>query len=286
MPLRPLPGVSIRALQEPLKQTLQRAENVRGGGYDISAYISWADQAVDTLSRLISPADLDRLVTGKRYIILRTLNTSSTIGVPRLVSVEIEERVRELTMEVAEIENALFRWGAADLLFLPDTNVYLHAKSTFNEMPWRDILPIRLDGAQLLLPMLVIDELDRQKRNGKTTTRTRARQTLKIINSLVTRPERVTPLGSVEIPASPEPLYASLTLRVLLEDRNHPRLPMADDEIIDVARSVQDETGRPLHVVTFDTGMVLRAKAADVQAHLLDESQERTEQTDKTRHRP
>jgi hypothetical protein len=50
-------------------------------------------------------------------------------------------------------------------------------------------------------------------------------------------------------------------VRLLPEEAGHVRLADADLEIADVAQSLRDLTGRRVVLVTFDTGMVVRARS-------------------------
>jgi hypothetical protein len=117
-----------------------------------------------------------------------------------------------------------------------------------------------------VVPLLVVDELDRHKRKdrqtkvhpeGKETVSSRARVTLRHLEDLFGDPSWVVTLHSDRFPAAP-PVKAEL----LLDPLGHIRLPEPDAELIDRALALQDLSGRPVTLATSDTGMIFRAKAA------------------------
>jgi predicted ribonuclease YlaK len=122
----------------------------------------------------------------------------------------------------------------------------------------------------VLVPMVVVDELDRLKEIKDRHIRWRAGYTLAVLDRLfskhavsraqlrnrVTKTEQgplIAPLGGVWV-------------ELLFEPPSHVRLPIADDEIVDRALSVEPLAGRPITVLTYDTGQSMRARNAGLQA--------------------
>jgi predicted ribonuclease YlaK len=115
------------------------------------------------------------------------------------------------------------------------------------------------------VPLLIIDELDRHKRNtqpidgGKSgnkreTVASRARRTLRKLEDLVTDPA---------VPADLDtPSGGPVQLSLLMDDSGHQRLPDPDSEIIAKTQAASDVAGAAVVIVTHDTGMHLRARAA------------------------
>lgn len=101
----------------------------------------------------------------------------------------------------------------------------------------------------LIVPLLVIDELDNNKRKGDV--RTRARTTLRELE------RRLYPSGKPLLIDS-----AKVYLQLVVDSPRHTRLIRADDELVDVARLLSDYTGSPVTVAFYDTGLRLRARAA------------------------
>ena len=56
-------------------------------------------------------------------------------------------------------------------------------------------------------------------------------------------------------------------MELLFDPSGHVRLPRADDEIVDRALTVQTLAGRPVRLLTYDTGQSTRARAAGLSVH-------------------
>lgn len=264
----PALGVLTESLISAIREEHAKVVNLRstmGGGFDrFMAYLRWSNDAVLRLSTMLYPGDLQRLVTTERYWKLQALDPSTradTLG--GFVDLEITDRERALRAAVEELESERRRWsGRSGSLVMPDTNVFVHHEMEFVDLPWAEVIGSHR-GVHLIIPMLVVDELDNLKRSGKDVSRTRARTTLRLLDELV-RPRQVTAL---------HPSKAGLeevTAELLLDDSGHIRLQRADSEIVEVALRVQRVAGRPVTVVTFDVGMKYRCEAAGLAVLRLD----------------
>jgi len=125
------------------------------------------------------------------------------------------------------------------------------------------------------VPMAVIDELDRHKRSPRNATvsatnrehvRTRARVSMRRLDDWLPNPESVGVLQPARYPGS-----GPVTVGLLLDDLSHGRLPHVDSELVDRACVLQDLSGRPVYLATFDTGMRVRARAAGLEVVQLAE---------------
>ena len=113
----------------------------------------------------------------------------------------------------------------------------------------------------LVVPLLVIDELDRLKRNGKNEVRSRARATLARFDHLLYRgPDRV----------QLQPAPTAVTVEVLVDELDHQRFNDNDNELVARTRLLTDLVRQPLWLVTADTGMALRARGAGLRVKHLD----------------
>jgi hypothetical protein len=113
--------------------------------------------------------------------------------------------------------------------------------------------------------MVNVDELDGLKRARRTqsdrgdSVPTRARVTLRLVEEHVTEVEVVRQL-----------LQTSSLVEVVSDPSRHRRLPRNDDEIVDRAAHVQAVAGRPVNLITTDTGMLIRGRSNGLQVHRLD----------------
>lgn len=271
MSIRPLPGVTGASLLDALRLTENSLQNVRGtGGSAIerfNAYQRWANEEARRLGQILRPAGLDHLVTTPRYWMLQSLDPTAHGSLASFIDLELDERLRVVSGARGELERDLARWQSArGLVVVADSNVFLHHDEYFDAIEWTKVVPARAEDVHLVIPLLVIDELDNQKRgtrNNKVSdvnpelVRTRARVTLRKLDDLFTNTEwRVTLTPSVF------PERGAFTVELLFDDPDHVRLSRADDELVDQARELQDLSGRAVHLVTFDAGAAFRGRAA------------------------
>lgn len=181
-----------------------------------------------------------------------------------LVDLELDIRRDELQGEVNALDAVIARRGAhRGALVVADTNIYLHHPKPFDEIDWAPLVPdTGHAGIHLIVPLVVVDELDRQKQGqsgktvvhgGKELARTRARTSIRTLEELFDDPTAIATVRS-----GPPPVRAEL----LLDPPRHVRLASPDAEIVDRACAVRDLFGSQVTVVARDTGMVFRARNA------------------------
>lgn len=150
----------------------------------------------------------------------------------------------------------------------PTPCVYLEHKQGFESIPWDVVTDARPDEQIcLIVPMVVLDELDTAKRGPK---RGRAGYTLNRLRQAIPRPGHPTVLRPAQPAAAGQPWTPATDLLVdlILEDPDHVRLPSNDEEIISCALGVArtaspsrvDATSVKVHVVTFDHAMAFRVR--------------------------
>jgi predicted ribonuclease YlaK len=187
------------------------------------------------------------------------------------VDLELDRAVQVLADAAGALASVEARRGTLrGELAVPDTNSFLHHPVPFDQINWNEAVGGNR-GVHLVVPLLVVDELDRAKRDndkpvsrGKPeTVRTRARTTLRTLEGTFEDPAAMVMLqpAGENGPA----VYAEL----LMDPPGHRRLPDADAELIDRAAAVRDLYGRDVTVITNDTAMLLRARAASLLARRL-----------------
>lgn len=263
--MRPLPGIAGDRLLEILQYVQTTANELRAETFfsdRLRAYTKWANRAAAALGRVVMPEDVTRLVTTPRYWALHAVDPSQEQH-EHMLDLEIDERMRALEEEVETYQNARRNWEQTPgVLVVPDTNVFLHHRDSFEVIDWPAVAGARMNDVLLVLPLIVIDELDRAKRGQQ---RSRARQALKVIDRL---------FGSSpsDAPYVAEATPSTGVVRCVLvpEEPGHVRLQIADDEIVDQARAVQDFTGRHVKIASFDTSMRVRTRLAGLEPLMLD----------------
>lgn len=231
----------------------------------ITAYVHWATESVTALRPWLGGDDVDRLVRTPTYWAALTMPTGTMQGA-RLVGEEMMARREELQRVLTSLEEFTQRFEDAQssALVVPDTNVLLEHPQALDNTDWHELArghAAPMDDLRVVLPLLVVDELDDAKRNNRT--KSRARQSLKMVYgyfgqnraSTLLR-ERSTDGGRVE-------------LELLIESPGHARLSRADDELVSVATRLQDFVERPVILMTYDTGCALRGVSGGLRvAHL------------------
>ncbi|MBD3777678.1 MAG: hypothetical protein IE923_00235 [Micrococcales bacterium] len=259
-----MPGTSGHRLIELLEDAARTLRNVQGAAYDavglFNAYLSWASDQVRMLAPAVSRGALDELVTTRRHWALHALDPATKgRSLAGIVNTEIEQQARLIDAARNVLVKELGDYVGVDRILVPDTNVYLHVNARFDELDWRPVLVAAHRQTRVVVPLIVLDELDRAKRrsdkvdaDSKESVRTRARATLKALEERLLPLERAEPLDVV-------------TYGLHVERAGHVRLPDADSEVIDQARALRDLTGLPLAILTGDTGMRVRAAVSGVE---------------------
>jgi hypothetical protein len=189
MSIWPAAGATGASLKQALREVQSGAMNIFAGGTGavalIENYLKWASEAVRMLRLVMRPEDLNRLVLTSRY--WATLaNPAPTPAVVAAVNDEVLARQVALDAALKELDQQLAAWTPDPIsrpvaYLVPDTNVLLHHAALLPDIDWHATVSdaVRtLDNLRVVIPLLGVDELDDAKRDK---TRTRARQTLKLI---------------------------------------------------------------------------------------------------------
>jgi len=280
-----LPSTNRQNLQQVMAHVHQSVSNLWSGGAVRSAYerllnyLDWANEAVRLLSSQVSPRDIDRLVLTPRYHTLLSglsayMQPETQRALNSLLSTELDQRTAAFAEACKVLDQHIDRWSRPGVFVLLDTGVYIHHEKTIDEIDLAPLIPVRHEPIHVLVPIVVIDELDGQKQNSKGEVRGRARQALAILDRVLQNPayparlreEDYSALDSGGIPRG------EISIEVLFDPPGHTRLPINDDEIIDRALSVVPLAARPVTLLTYDTGQSMRARAAGLGAVKLAQS--------------
>ena len=268
MLLRPLPGVDRRNLRTALREVKTAAFNARGAGGTTTdrynAYMRWANDASRALSLLVSSDDLDRLVRTQAFWQLQAVPTTVSQAVGALVDAELDERVRVLEQATEFVERQIQRWSTLGAFVVADTSVFIEHPNKLEELDLAELLQVRKEPIHLLVPIIVVDELDGLKQASRARARWRARYTLAVLDRLFSTGGAPARLRSADFsaPDTGGTPRVEVTVEIVLDPPGHTRLPIADDEIVDRALAIETLAARRLQLVTFDTGQATRARAA------------------------
>lgn len=274
MLVTPLPGTNCENLRLALSDVLNKLRNVRGGvpsredGF-LTQYLLWTTDAMRQLRSHIHAYDVERLVLGSHHD--RLLNARPSSAQPHiqrrvngLLNLELDQRIAELEEAVADLDLALTRWSRLARYVIPDTTVFINHPSKLRELDFASELQVRETPIHLVIPIAVVDELDRLKESKNQEVRWRAGHTLGVLDEVLRQSPGPSQLRDKDISASQaqDIPHGAVTVEIVLDPPGHVRLPIDDDEIIDRALAIKPLTPSPITLLTYDTGQATRAWAA------------------------
>jgi len=276
MLIRPIPGSDRANLLKNIEYVHMQVGNVRSAGHThldlYNSYIAWVNESVRMLRHEVSPEDLERLVLTKRSWLLQSMVGSAVAPLAVLVETEIADRLAVLDEARRALAEQIERWSRPGWFVVADTTVFCQADK-LEELDFGGILVSRDEPVHLLVPMVIVDELDGLKRSGKPKVRWRAQYTLAVLDRVLAgssisarlQDEDFSALDSGGIPRG------EVTVEIVPDPSGHARLPINDDEIIDCALAIQSLAGRKITLLTYDTGQNHRARDAGLQVTKLTE---------------
>lgn len=277
MLVKPLPGVDRAAVLQGLEGVLTSLRNtvpVTGGPADqYNAYIKWVDLGANTLRHLVQPSDVEALVLTKRYWVLQSLVAQVVWQVGMLVDAEVQERIKVIADAVDALKQQIYRWSDPGWLVVPDTSLFIEHASKLEELDFADVLGARGDRIRLVIPMVVIDELDKRKTVGNDHKRWRAGYSLAVIDRVLQVPTgsgqlRAADFSALDHGGIPR---GEVRVEIAFDPPGHVRQAINDDEIVDRAVAIQTLAGRDVTLITFDTGHSTRGRAAGLKVKKLDQ---------------
>jgi len=273
MTLRLLPGTRPHDAREALRGVEYGATNVLGSGHKgdaiLYAYLDWALDSIRMLRPKFEAAGVDDLLLTRRYWHLQSAGHVDLQLAPRLVSTEINERVEALQAEQTRFAAEEKRWQRGRLVVL-DTSALIQGPKLWEWDP-AESLELRDVPVHLVIPILVMDELDGLKESTQQHARNRARETLKWVAERLGGSEsaRIREGGVERDGERVVRVYGDVHLDVLLDEPGHRRLPIADDEIVDRASDIAAVAGREVTLVTDDVGQAYRARLAGLTVSMV-----------------
>lgn len=269
MLITPRNGANRASLLQQLIETETRLKNIRSRGHTaadlFNEYLRWANEAVRALRHQLRQDDLDRLVLTHRYWTLAGIVTGPVDMARDLVEVEIDDRTTVFEEAIRTTRDEFKRWDKHDRLVVADTSFFHNNAEKLDETDLSKILGSHEAPVGLIVPIVVIDELEKQKNASQKHIRWRSAVTLAVI-------ERVAGLngfGRLREAGFSAIQHGELSsgeqwIDVLFDLPGHVRLQINDDEIVDRALAVQLISGKDVTFLTYDTNQALRASHAGI----------------------
>jgi PIN domain len=267
------PGANRGDVLEVLTRIRAEADNATGPGTAgaagrLTSYLEWAARSARMLHHRIKAADIDRLILTRGYDRLLAAAGSLTgtdTGTQRvlngLTDMELRLRAEALDEIISDLQSPNPQWSADDLYAVLDTSVYIEHDDKLENLDIAPELTAFPDKRfHLLVPMVVIDELDGIKNKGQDLKRWRAAYTVGVLERIFSPGQRTPGL----LREGHYGVRGAIDMEILYDPPGHIRLPINDDEIIDRALAARPLAGKSVTLVTFDTGQTFRAREADL----------------------
>jgi hypothetical protein len=225
-------------------------------------YLEWTAKAVRTLRNHFTQQALEQLVLTHNYWALLNSHPNAAQS---MVEQEIHARSEALLNARIELQEAQ-EWATqhSGRVVILDTSVFCQHPDKLEDLDLAGILHLRETPVRVIIPIIVIDELDNLKQaRSRDHTRWRAGYTLAVLDRILDhngqerlRDADFTPLDHGGIPRG------VVTVEVLFDEPGHIRAPINDDEIISRSVAMWRPLGRHINFITYDTGQALRARTA------------------------
>ena len=220
-------------------------------------------QLADSLSYMFSASDVETMILTRRHWLLMSISLipENWPVIQDLVRLECRDRANYFEALIKELRAIELQWESSKVaaLIAPDTNVYLHQDSFFEEIDWKALAGGR--EVRLIVPMQVVRELDIHKNGARNavvsdtcneTVRLRARRTVKRLRELFVDPRAAVTLNS------------GVPIALITDSAGHRPGADGDAEIIDRLVTLSSVIQQPVYVATADGGMDFAAKMEDL----------------------
>jgi predicted ribonuclease YlaK len=178
-----------------------------------------------------------------------------------LIGAEVDSCAARLGFLADEFQLARSLFAGDSISVVPDTSFYIEHPVKLEQIDFHVLTEVA-GSIKVLVPMVVIDELDGLKRSNVARTRWRAGYSLAVMDRLIFDPPRPG-LLSEKVPNR-----GDVTLQIVFDQKGHQRLAINDDEIVDRCVACQPYTPN-VTVITYDTGQSTRARTAGLNVKKL-----------------
>jgi hypothetical protein len=224
----------------------------------IRTYESWVGKVIRNLREVFVTSELTARIRGEKYWLIVAGDTYSS-GSAAMMNSELSDLALEFTYTANELRTLQARFARrAGRCLVLDTNDFLHYER-FDNIPWSTIY--RKD-AWVVVPHVVLDEIDRKSYEQGSRTHKRARGAYRLLEGLF---DKIDSNGFTV-------LRDGSACLIMADNPGHIRLPNNDDEIVACAAFLQQalEPGQ-VTMITRDIGMRARAMAQLLRTESLPE---------------
>jgi rRNA-processing protein FCF1 len=263
--MRLAPGATLTEAARHLAGAIEELDKL-GPAPLSSVYLAWAETCEERLGTVFAEPDITaRLHTQRHWYLYRHNETddrwiNTNLPVPDPSAQEAAAQLALLTELARQVKQLSALAERPGRVLVYDTNSLMHYQPP-DTIGWAALA--KAPTVRLVVPLVVIDELDRKQHEGSDKMAQRARSALRALDKILdgTRPGEAAAL----------PGRADVIIEILMDERGHRREASADDEVIERGVLMAQITDAPATVVTTDTGMRLRAQQAGLRVLRLDD---------------
>lgn len=224
-------------------------------------YDAWTHGTALRLAGVFSDPAVPARLRGSRYtaIVHEAITEKNASQITRLVHIELAELDLHFQALAERLRGIKAKYEAHRVRTLVlDTNDLLHYMR-YDKIPWTRAFG---RGTVVVIPHVVVDEIDRKAYATSDTIRRRARGVFELLEQSLTAIEET---GRHVLPDG-------TAVEILLDEPGHVRAPNNDDEIVAQAAALQQAVApTPITVVSGDNGMRARALGWGLKAGKLPE---------------
>ncbi len=211
-------------------------------------YLVWVESAERSLGANFGREAIERLLSDRYWQIVQLDGRNHRVS--RLIENEVLVQIERLDGLLTLLRRAAASMvlDEEETILVLDTNVFIYGLPV-KQARWDELVDTR--DCRIVVPLAVVDELDRVKDFGKDASHA-ARSALKDLGAIY----------GGQLNAERQHVRAHVSIQLLGESPGHVRQPRVDDEIIRQALIIESLTQRSPVIVTRDYGMRFRAFAA------------------------
>ncbi|MFD9880227.1 PIN domain-containing protein [Streptomyces alboflavus] len=240
---------AIDAAELTLQQLKNECGNLMNATAVVSArdnYLTWVEKADSQFRSLFDEESMADDLYSTGYWEIRRITQVTPRPFP-LIYREIENRIHDIGTALALLSRIRTFASPPGAIVVPDTSAFIEGE-IFTDLVWPTKMGVK-GSVRLVVPIIVVEQLDRLKDGGNTRAGDRARKVLK----------RLREKRRDAAPGTPAQVRDKVTVEIFLGDGWQQRHPIADDEIIHQALSIQKMVPNEITLACVDAGMEFRA---------------------------
>jgi len=251
-------GQTVQRAIETLQDRLREGGNARNADRSqlLSRYLDWVRESERQFRNLFSDSEvMDRLLSPRHWHIRAHGRTEDIAVGPGVFYDEFEAQQQVLQGVIDVLKGFLPLADLPGEVLVLDTNTIIHNRP-LDEVDWLGEARAKL--ARLVVPLLVLDELDAKTYASSKQLAGRAEKRLRLLDRHLEDAVR----GSAQV-------RDGVTLEILRDPAEHRRHADADYEILNRAEFLQQICGARVRIISGDRGMRVRGISRSIPVQAL-----------------